>query len=976
MRGWERLAMLRTRLLAGIGVLSCIAGLTVAAAAPASARAAGPAAATADHGGLLPPHVFAPYYAAGPGAPAATPRSSGARYLTLAFLQTSRPGSCTVDWNGDPKMPVGRAYAAGIAAVQKAGGQVVPSFGGASADSVDEEIADSCHSVAKIAAQYEKVITTYHVTRLDLDTEEDSLNNYAGINRRNEAIALVERWAAQAHRTVQFVYTIPTNASGIDQGGSVVLQNAVADGAKIAIVDIMTFDYYDNTPHEMADNTEGAAQQLFDRLHELYPAKTAAQLWNMIGVCEDLGVDDYGPAETFTIADAHTLERWAAAKGLGELSFWNVQDDNSAGSQQHQSKYEYDHLLEPFTSWAAVPVYGAPAAGAGPASSPAFRGADDQAGNFRSVSCPTATFCMAVDESGNNVLTWNGASWSRPASIDPGGDRVELTSLSCPTAAFCVAVDTLGRILGWDGGRWSAPLAADPHGAGLESVSCPTTGFCVAVDGNGNGLTWNGRSWSRPRRIDDSGTGVQSVSCASARFCAAGDWGGNVVTFNGRTWSKPRLVDPTNTAMTTGGGIGSMSCPTSTFCVGVDWEGGSVTFNGHGWKRNTHFDPDGAEGLMEVSCRSASFCMAVDGGDDLIWTGKTWSSPGLIDVTGDGVEDVSCGSTTSCMVVDWNGNALHWNGASWPATAISCPDTTTTSAGDCSTVGSYADPRTGVLDSISCPSDSFCAAVDGNGNAVVAQGASRGRRTWSEPADIDPIAGVLNSVSCPSTTFCVAVDTMGYALTWNGTSWSRPTWSATSPADVSGGALGSVSCATDAFCVAVDGNGRAITWTGASWSAPASIDPGGGLTSVSCPSAAFCAAVDSLNRALTWNGQSWTAPQPIAVNGGGLTSVSCASASFCAAVDAYGQIITWNGRSWSAAQRIDGDGGLTAVSCVPGEGCVTVDASGRAVLLAGRRVVERVVDPNGGGLTAVSCVRAGYCIATDFDGGTVSFRLR
>ena len=143
--------MLRTRLLAGLGVLSCIAGLTVAAAAPASAQAAHPATATAaaDHGGLLPPHVFAPYYAAGPGALAATSKSSGAKYLALAFLQTSRPGSCTVDWNGDPKMPVGKAYAAGIAAVQKAGGQVVPSFGGASADSVDEEIADSWDAIIK-----------------------------------------------------------------------------------------------------------------------------------------------------------------------------------------------------------------------------------------------------------------------------------------------------------------------------------------------------------------------------------------------------------------------------------------------------------------------------------------------------------------------------------------------------------------------------------------------------------------------------------------------------------------------------------------------------------------------------------------------------------------------------------------------------------------------------------------------------------
>jgi hypothetical protein len=207
-----------------------------------------------------------------------------------------------------------------------------------------------------------------------------------------------------------------------------------------------------------------------------------------------------------------------------------------------------------------------------------------------------------------------------------------------------------------------------------------------------------------------------------------------------------------------------MACPTSKFCVGLDWEGGSVTFNGHAWTHDKTFDPNGAEGLMEVSCRSASFCMAVDGGNDLIWNGRTWTSPDSIDVTGDGIEDVSCGSATSCTVVDWDGNALHWNGTSWSATAVSCPNTSTNSAGNCTTTGSYADPRTGVLDAVSCPTASFCAAVDGNGNALVADGAQgwRGPR-WDRPVTIDPIAGLLRSVSCPSASFCMTVDTSGYA---------------------------------------------------------------------------------------------------------------------------------------------------------------------------------------------------------------------
>ena len=34
-----------------------------------------------------------------------------------------------------------------------------------------------------------------------------------------------------------------------------------------------------------------------------------------------------------------------------------------------------------------------------------------------SVSCPSASFCVAVD-AGGNALTFNGSSWSAPAKID------------------------------------------------------------------------------------------------------------------------------------------------------------------------------------------------------------------------------------------------------------------------------------------------------------------------------------------------------------------------------------------------------------------------------------------------------------------------------------------------------------------------------------------------------------------------------
>jgi serine/threonine protein kinase len=77
---------------------------------------------------------------------------------------------------------------------------------------------------------------------------------------------------------------------------------------------------------------------------------------------------------------------------------------------------------------------------------------------------------------------------------------------------------------------------------------------------------------------------------------------------------------------------------------------------------------------------------------------------------------------------------------------------------------------------------------------------------WSSPQSADP-SGALNSSSCPSASFCVAVDENGNALTYNGTSWSQPQL-----VDRSGG-FTSVSCTSATFLVAVDGRGNALIGT-------------------------------------------------------------------------------------------------------------------------------------------------------------------
>ena len=353
LRGKPRLTVLGSSALLATAALMLS---SLAVAAPAGAAAGG------NKGEPMPYQIFAPYFEAydlSAGGLAQQSQASGAKFLSLAFLQATTSAPCVADWNGSATQPIGHAvFGEDIAKIQARGGNVIPSFGGYAADSTGTEIADSCTDVGAIAHAYESLITTYHVSRIDMDVEANSLTNTVGIDRRNKAIAMTEAWAAARGLRIQFSYTIPSTAVGLTAAGIAVLRDAIADGARIATVNAMTFDYYYGTPQDMLADTETAGAGLFSQLQALYPGLSSRALWHMVGVTEMPGIDDFGPDETFTTADAAPLLQWAEQQGIGFLSFWALQRDNGscpgtkgagACSGVAQDNWFFSHTFEPFT---------------------------------------------------------------------------------------------------------------------------------------------------------------------------------------------------------------------------------------------------------------------------------------------------------------------------------------------------------------------------------------------------------------------------------------------------------------------------------------------------------------------------------------------------------------------------------------------------------------------------------------------------
>jgi hypothetical protein len=210
-------------------------------------------------------------------------------------------------------------------------------------------------------------------------------------------------------------------------------------------------------------------------------------------------------------------------------------------------------------------------------------------GLLRGVSCPTVSFCVAVDSVGNAVYSDNPATGTAPAwatvHIDDNSDygcqgggmtcQAPLMGVSCPSASLCVAADFTGNILQTSTPTASAPWPSDYSGGGgaqsLWSVSCPTLGFCATVDGSsGNDFTWNPAAGSHPaaHRLPIDAFGVW---CSSASLClAAGEDPHGVAELVGST--NPGARTP-RWNVTDFGDINDVSCPTPSLCLAVDDQG-------------------------------------------------------------------------------------------------------------------------------------------------------------------------------------------------------------------------------------------------------------------------------------------------------------------------------------------------------------------------------------------------------------------
>ncbi|MCQ4082815.1 glycosyl hydrolase family 18 protein [Streptomyces sp. RB6PN25] len=302
------------RLTAAVAASALLPSALIALLAPAAHAA-----------GAFPSRYAAPYLQISGGDAsdmAADMRASGDKYYSLAFLIPK--SGCTPKWEDD-NSSVG-AFRSQINALKSAGGDVILSFGGESGG----ELAQTCTSVSALTAAYANVVHTYGVTRLDFDIEGSVLDDTSANSRRDKALA-----ALQAQNPgVQIDFTVPVDPGGMESNATTMLADARSKGVKVNLVNIMTMDFGDGQ-NALAD-AESAADGSAPQLAHVFGV-SSGQAWGMLGLTPIAGRNDDN--EDFTQSNAGTLERFAASKGVQELSFWEVDGYDKA------SGYAYSKIF-------------------------------------------------------------------------------------------------------------------------------------------------------------------------------------------------------------------------------------------------------------------------------------------------------------------------------------------------------------------------------------------------------------------------------------------------------------------------------------------------------------------------------------------------------------------------------------------------------------------------------------------------------
>ncbi len=265
--------------------------------------------------------------------------STGVNRFVLGFIVDHTGSACEPSWGTYYDLN-GQAYGTdlmlGIIAnneigqLRENGGDIMPSVGGAA----NFPLAAACSNVFDLADAYMEIISTLNLTHLDFDIEGFWVADPASVQRRSEAISILQEQLEMMNSPVDIWYTLPVLPTGLTADGLAVIESALEWGVSLAGINIMAMDYGDNAApdpeNQMGEYAVQAAQSLHAQLTDCYTNAgfnySSEEIWQKIGVTPMIGMNDV-QSEIFNQTDAQELMDFGSSVNLRMLSMWSANRD-------------------------------------------------------------------------------------------------------------------------------------------------------------------------------------------------------------------------------------------------------------------------------------------------------------------------------------------------------------------------------------------------------------------------------------------------------------------------------------------------------------------------------------------------------------------------------------------------------------------------------------------------------------------------
>lgn len=251
------------------------------------------------------------------------------------------------------------------------------------------------------------------------------------------------------------------------------------------------------------------------------------------------------------------------------------------------------------------------------------------------ISCPSATLCVAVDAAGRVMHSTNpiGATtdWTKPARVNPtaatGGGFAGFSAISCPTTTFCIAIDNgasnqIATTTDPTGPASAWTLTTVGNGVLLDSVACVSSSLCVVGGSNiyySTTPTGGATAWKATAALSSSNSVVSSLACNTIKLCVGVGYGNAAAGLSvassaptSTSWSQSIIgADPPAQHASL---VDSVACPERNFCVAADGISNAYTTvtpvrgawtNARPLKRNSQAT------VSQIACNSM-ICVEVD----------------------------------------------------------------------------------------------------------------------------------------------------------------------------------------------------------------------------------------------------------------------------------------------------------------------------------------------------------------------------